>query len=130
VLGLNPQAGEAGLLGSEETTVIGPAIEAASKRHQGQASFTGPLVPDAAFRPEALERFDLLVAMYHDQGLIPLKVLDFDHTVNVTVGLPVVRTSPDHGVAYDIAGQGVARPSSFMTAVARAIEMADRRRRS
>ncbi|MBT8496107.1 MAG: 4-hydroxythreonine-4-phosphate dehydrogenase PdxA [Deltaproteobacteria bacterium] len=127
VLGLNPHAGEDGLLGSEEADVIGPAIEAAAARHRGKAHFEGPLVPDAAFRREVLERVDLLVAMYHDQALIPLKLLDFDHTVNVTIGLPVVRTSPDHGVAYDIAGQGKARPHSFLTAVARAIEMSERR---
>jgi len=126
VVGLNPHAGEDGLLGHEEATTIVPALERASKRWP-EASFEGPLVPDHAFREPSLQRFDLLVAMYHDQALIPLKLLDFDHTVNVTVGLPIVRTSPDHGVAYDIAGTGTARPDSFFTAFDLAIEMAERR---
>jgi 4-hydroxythreonine-4-phosphate dehydrogenase len=127
VLGFNPHAGENGLFGREEIDLIAPAIEAARKT--GIDAF-GPLPPDTAFvRPEGRFAFDAAVAMYHDQGLIALKTLEFDHAVNVTLGLPFIRTSPDHGTAYDIAGQGVARPHSIRAAIefaARAI----RRRKS
>lgn len=116
VVGLNPHAGESGLLGSEEIDLIGPAMERARERHGSGVTVEGPLIPDHAFRQQNTERFDLLVSMYHDQALIPLKMVDFDHTVNVTTGLPIIRTSPDHGVAYDIAGSGKARPDSFVTA--------------
>ena len=112
VLGLNPHAGEAGMFGAEEATTIGPAIDMI-RRNGGDLEVTGPLVPDAAFR----QPMDLFVAMYHDQGLIPIKLIDFDSSVNVTLGLPIVRTSPDHGVAYDIAGRGLARPTSFVAAL-------------
>jgi 4-hydroxythreonine-4-phosphate dehydrogenase len=112
VLGLNPHAGEGGLFGSEEASVIEPAIETC-RRRLGAGAITGPLVPDAAFRQEV----DLFVAMYHDQALIPAKLLDFENLVNLTLGLPIVRTSPDHGVAYDIAGTGQARPTSFLAAL-------------
>jgi len=127
VVGLNPHAGESGLLGHEEETTIVPAMARARERWP-DVSVEGPLVPDHAFREPSAARFDLLVAMYHDQALIPLKLLDFDHTVNVTAGLPIVRTSPDHGVAYDIAGTGAARPDSFFAAFDLAVEMAERRR--
>ena len=127
VVALNPHAGEGGILGAEDGQVITPAIERARLRWKNAATFEGPLIPDHAFRPETTSRFDLLVAMYHDQALIPLKLIDFDHTVNVTAGLPIVRTSPDHGVAYDIAGKGTARPDSFFAAFDLAIEMAERR---
>lgn len=113
VLGLNPHAGEGGLLGGEEERAIAPAIEQLRTELAGRAEVHGPLVPDVAF----LRSFDLFVAMYHDQALIPAKLLDFDATVNVTLGLPIVRTSPDHGVAHDIAGRGVARPDSFVAAL-------------
>ena len=112
VLGLNPHAGEGGIFGDEEARVIEPAIELCRRRLPG-CDIRGPLVPDAAFRQE----LDLFVAMYHDQGLVPVKLLDFEKAVNVTLGLPIVRTSPDHGVAYDIAGKGLARPTSLIAAL-------------
>ena len=119
VAGLNPHAGEGGLFGREEIEVIAPAIQAA--RAQG-LEVTGPLAPDTVFmrarhtqaRPG---EFDVVLAMYHDQGLIPVKYLGVDKGVNVTLGLPLVRTSPDHGTAFDIAGQGVADASSLIEAV-------------
>ncbi len=124
VVGLNPHAGEGGLLGGEDAEVIAPAIGDCSDL---AAQLGGPLVPDAAFRDAAAGRWDGLVAMYHDQALIPVKLLDFEDAVNVTLGLPVVRTSPDHGTAYDIAGKGVARWSSFAAALALAESMVSRR---
>jgi 4-hydroxythreonine-4-phosphate dehydrogenase len=122
VVGLNPHAGEGGLLGAEDRDVIAPALGPLPP-----ARLAGPLVPDAAFRDLAGGRYDALVAMYHDQGLIPVKLIDFDEAVNVTLGLPIVRTSPDHGTAYDIAGTGKARPISMQRALAVAVEMAARR---
>jgi len=122
VVGLNPHAGEGGLLGAEDRDVIAPALGALPP-----ARLSGPLVPDAAFRDLSLGRYDALVAMYHDQGLIPVKLIDFDESVNVTLGLPIVRTSPDHGTAYDIAGTGQARPVSMQRALALAVELAARR---
>jgi len=125
VLGFNPHAGESGLFGREEIDAIQPAI--ARARSQGIDAF-GPLPPDTAFvRSNGRFRFDAAVAMYHDQGLIPLKMLDFDHAVNVTLGLPFVRTSPDHGTAYDIAGQGSARAESMSAAIRFAARVARRR---
>ena len=91
------------------------------------ATLTGPLVPDAAFRDAVGGAVDGLVAMYHDQALIPVKLVDFEEAVNVTLGLPIVRTSPDHGTAYDIAGRGVARATSFAAALRLAVTMVDRR---
>lgn len=117
VVGLNPHAGEGGMFGREEIEIIGPAIEEARRNLIDVAEVAGPLVPDAAFREAAEGAYDVLVAMYHDQALIPLKMVDFDSAVNVTLGLPIVRTSPDHGVAYDIAGKGVARATSFAAAL-------------
>jgi 4-phospho-D-threonate 3-dehydrogenase / 4-phospho-D-erythronate 3-dehydrogenase len=115
VLGFNPHAGENGLFGDEEARVITPAIKRA--RRAGIDAF-GPLAPDTAFiRPQGEFAFDAAVAMYHDQGLIALKTLEFDRAVNVTLGLPFVRTSPDHGTAYDIAGTGRADPSSMIAAI-------------
>lgn len=125
VVGLNPHAGEGGLLGRDELDVIGPAVERAAAALPG-VMIEGPLVPDAAFRAAADGRHDGLVAMYHDQALIPVKLLDFEDAVNVTLGLPVVRTSPDHGTAYDIAGTGRARASSFGAALRLAVRMIDR----
>jgi 4-hydroxythreonine-4-phosphate dehydrogenase len=122
VVGLNPHAGEGGLLGTEDRDVIAPALGALPP-----AELFGPLVPDAAFRDLAMQRYDALVAMYHDQGLIPVKLIDFDESVNVTLGLPIVRTSPDHGTAYDIAGTGRARAVSMQRALALAVELAERR---
>jgi 4-hydroxythreonine-4-phosphate dehydrogenase len=119
VAGLNPHAGEGGLFGSEEAEVIAPAIVAA--RAQG-LDVHGPFAPDTVFMrarhtPGRSGEFDVVVAMYHDQGLIPVKYLGVDKGVNVTLGLPLVRTSPDHGTAFDIAGQGVADAASLVEAV-------------
>ena len=115
VLGLNPHAGEHGLFGSEEKRVIEPAIRRA-KRDKIDAF--GPLAPDTAFVRQGGEfKFDAAVAMYHDQGLIALKTLEFDRAVNVTLGLPFIRTSPDHGTAFEIAGHGKADHSSLLAAI-------------
>lgn len=115
VLGLNPHAGEGGMFGDEEARVIAPAIRRAQR---GGIDAFGPLAPDTAFiRPSGSFNFDAAVAMYHDQGLIALKTLEFDRAVNVTLGLPFIRTSPDHGTAFDIAGRGVASPSSMLAAI-------------
>jgi 4-hydroxythreonine-4-phosphate dehydrogenase len=119
VVGLNPHAGEGGMLGAEDDAIIAPVCAA--------LGVGGPLVPDAAFRDAVGGRWDGLVAMYHDQALIPVKLVDFEDAVNVTLGLPIVRTSPDHGTAYDIAGRGVARWSSFAAALRLADEMSRRR---
>ncbi|MBI5598425.1 MAG: 4-hydroxythreonine-4-phosphate dehydrogenase PdxA [Deltaproteobacteria bacterium] len=127
VCGLNPHAGEGGLFGKEEKTVIGPAIKKArSMRIDAQ----GPLPPDTTFFQAVREKkFDCVVCMYHDQGLIPLKLLHFEDGVNVTLGLPIIRTSPDHGTAYDIAWKGVASPLSLIAAIETAAEMARKRGR-
>ncbi len=118
VAGLNPHAGEGGLFGSEEIDTINPAIAAA--RSEG-IDCHGALPPDTVFmQARGLARFDVVVAMYHDQGLIPVKYLGVDKGVNVTLGLPLVRTSPDHGTAFDIAGQGVADASSLIESVRQA----------
>ncbi len=122
VAGLNPHAGEAGRFGDEETRIIAPAIAELNRERPGV--FTGPHVPDAVFRQAAQGEFDAVLAMYHDQGLIPLKLLDFDTGVNVTLGLPKPRTSPDHGTAFDIAGKGLARPDSMIHAIRLACELA------
>lgn len=122
VAGLNPHAGERGAFGDEEIRVIVPAI--AQLNALNSAHFYGPAVPDAIFRDAALGKFDAVLAMYHDQGLIPLKLLDFDSAVNVTLGLPKPRTSPDHGTAYSIAGKNLADPSSMMAAIRLACELA------
>ncbi len=115
VLGFNPHAGENGLFGSEEARAIAPAIRRA--RRAG-IDARGPLAPDTAFiRPAGKFGFDAAVAMYHDQGLIALKTLEFERAVNLTLGLPFVRTSPDHGTAYDIAGSGVANGASMLAAI-------------
>jgi 4-hydroxythreonine-4-phosphate dehydrogenase len=120
VAGLNPHAGEAGRFGDEEERLVRPAVEIARARIGAaglSATVTGPLVPDSVFRQAAHGAFDAVVALYHDQGLIPLKLLHFDEGVNLTLGLPFVRTSPDHGTAYDIAGAGRARAVSFLAAL-------------
>ena len=119
VAGLNPHAGEGGAMGREEITIIAPAIEAL--RAEGIDAF-GPLPADTMFHPKARARYDVALTMYHDQGLIPVKTLAFDEGVNVTLGLPFVRTSPDHGTAFDIAGKGVANPASLIAA----LKLADR----
>jgi 4-hydroxythreonine-4-phosphate dehydrogenase len=112
---LNPHAGENGKFGNEEKRVVQPAIREL-RRKTGFRIF-GPESPDAVFRRAWKGEFDGVVALYHDQGLIPAKLLDFDETVNVTAGLPVVRCSPDHGTAFTLAGKGKARPDSFLAAV-------------
>jgi 4-hydroxythreonine-4-phosphate dehydrogenase len=128
VVGLNPHAGEGGMLGGEEGAVIAPAVEELGRRLGAAARVSGPLVPDAAFRMAADGGVDGLVAMYHDQALIPVKLLDFEDAVNVTLGLPIVRTSPDHGTAYDLAGTGRARPASMAAALRLATAMRAARR--
>jgi 4-hydroxythreonine-4-phosphate dehydrogenase len=124
VCGLNPHAGEHGLFGNEDEEVIVPAIEAA--RRKGIAC-DGPLPPDTAFLKAARGGYDLLVAMYHDQGHIPMKLLDFEHTVNVSLGLPIIRTSVDHGTAFDIAGKNQADPTNMKAAMKLAAVMAAHR---
>jgi len=114
VCGLNPHAGEGGQLGSEESTVIEPAVRAARLNN---VDATGPVSADALFYHAYRGEFDVVVAMYHDQGLAPLKMIAFESGVNWTLGLPFVRTSPDHGTAYDIAGKGIANPSSMIAAI-------------
>jgi len=121
VCGLNPHAGEGGELGDEERTIIGPAVEAARRRHLDVA---GPLSADALFYYAYRGDYDAVVAMYHDQGLAPLKMIGFETGVNWTLGLPFIRTSPDHGTAYDIAGQGKANPSSMLSAIRLAKKLA------
>lgn len=114
VAGLNPHAGEGGLFGDEEIKIIGPAVEAA--RAEG-IEVSGPWPGDTVFMQARAGAFDVVVAQYHDQGLIPVKYLGLDKGVNITLGLPFVRTSPDHGTAFDIAGKGIADPASLQTAV-------------
>jgi len=121
VAGLNPHAGEGGAMGREEITIIAPALDAL--RAEG-IDVRGPLPADTMFHAAARARYDAAVCMYHDQALIPIKTLDFDRGVNVTLGLPFIRTSPDHGTAYDIAGQGVASPVSLIEALRLAASMA------
>jgi 4-hydroxythreonine-4-phosphate dehydrogenase len=123
VAGLNPHAGESGLFGSEEQTIIGPAVRAA--QHTGIAA-SGPFAPDTVFMRARRGEFDIVVAMTHDHGLIPVKYLGVEDGVNVTLGLPFVRTSPDHGTAFDIAGQGTADPASLVAAVRMARRLAQR----
>ena len=124
VAGLNPHAGEGGAMGDEEARIIQPAIDAL--RAQG-LTVTGPLPPDTLFTPRARPTYDVAICMYHDQALIPLKALDIDGGVNVTLGLDIVRTSPDHGTALDIAGTGKAHPGSLIAAIRMAHEIAGRR---
>ncbi len=113
-LGLNPHAGEGGVLGAEDGALIAPAIE---RLRELGLDVEGPLPPDTAFTPAALSRFDGHLCMYHDQGLIPFKMLCMEEGINMTMGLPFVRTSPDHGTAFDIAGKGVASPASMVSAI-------------
>lgn len=120
VAGLNPHAGEAGMFGHEENDIIAPAVEEA--RREGIPA-EGPYPPDTVYFKAARSEFDIVVSMYHDQGLIPLKLLAFESGVNVTVGLPIIRTSPDHGTAYEIAGKGTANPSSTIEAVKLALRL-------
>jgi len=121
VAGLNPHAGEGGLLGGEESRVIAPAVRRAARKG---LDVTGPWPADTLFHKAYHGVFDAVVAMYHDQGLAPLKMIAFDTGVNLTLGLPFVRTSPDHGTAFDIAGKGVARPDSMIAAINLAARLA------
>lgn len=124
VAGLNPHAGEAGVLGREEIDIIEPAI--AALRDRG-IDVSGPLSADTMFHDKARKSYDAAICMYHDQALIPLKTLDFDHGVNITLGLPIVRTSPDHGTALTLAGSGQASEASLVAALRTAAEIAARR---
>lgn len=124
VAGLNPHAGEGGAMGREEIALIAPLV--ARLREEGFA-IAGPLPADTMFHPAARARYDAAICMYHDQALIPIKTIDFAGGVNVTLGLPFVRTSPDHGTAYDIAGKGLADPSSLVAALRMAHEMSRNR---
>ena len=124
VAGLNPHAGENGAMGTEDSAVIAPAI--GILRRDG-IEVAGPLPADTMFHARARSRYDAALAMYHDQALIPIKTIAFDEAVNVTLGLPFVRTSPDHGTAFDIAGQGIARPDSLIAAIRLAARLGSRR---
>jgi len=126
VCGLNTHAGESGAMGDEETRIIEPAIGIA--RDAG-ADVRGPFPADTIFQRAVGGEFDLIVAMYHDQGLIPVKLLDWDRAVNVTLGLPTTRTSPDHGTAFDIAGQNRGDPGSMIEAISLASRLAGEARR-
>ena len=121
VCGLNPHAGEGGKMGDEEIAIISPTVSAA--RQKG-FDVVGPLSGDTVFHHALRGEFDAVVAMYHDQGLAPLKAVAFDSGVNWTLGLPFIRTSPDHGTAYNIAGQGIANPSSMIAAIRLAKQLA------
>ncbi len=121
VAGLNPHAGESGKLGREEIEIIAPAVE--QLNHDSRSVFTGPVSPDTLFHRLAEGEWDAALCMYHDQGLIPLKLHAFHTGVNVTLGLPIPRTSPDHGTAFDIAGKGIARPNSMIAAITVAVEL-------
>jgi 4-hydroxythreonine-4-phosphate dehydrogenase len=124
VAGLNPHAGESGKLGREEIEIIGPAVsELQSKIENGESRIVGPISPDTVFHRAIEGEFDAVLCMYHDQGLIPLKLHAFHEGVNVTLGLPFPRTSPDHGTAFEIAGKGIARPDSMIAAINLAAEL-------
>ena len=125
--GLNPHAGEHGLIGSEDAQILAPAVQSA--RQEG-IDITGPLPADTVFVRAVRGEFDAVVACYHDQGLIPVKLMAFGEAVNVTLGLPIIRTSVDHGTAFDIAGQGIANPESMVQAVLLAAKLAGNRSRS
>ena len=120
VAGLNPHAGEGGKMGHQERTLIAPVLD--HLRAEG-LRIEGPLSADTMFHAAARDRYDAAICMYHDQALIPIKTLDFDNGVNVTLGLPFIRTSPDHGTAFDIAGRGIAQPSSLIKALKMAARM-------
>jgi len=124
VFGLNPHAGDGGTIGNEEQTMIGPAVEAAQSQ---DIAAEGPFPADGFFGNRSQQRYDGVLAMYHDQGLIPFKTLSFGKGVNFTAGLPIIRTSPDHGTAFDIAGKNLASPDSFRQALALAVELARKR---
>jgi 4-hydroxythreonine-4-phosphate dehydrogenase len=126
VAALNPHAGEGGLFGDEESRVIAPAVRALARRKLG---VFGPFSADTLFAAAAAGDYDAVLCMYHDQALIPLKLLEFGRAVNVSMGLPFIRTSPDHGTAYELAGTGKARADSMIEAILLAAEMAGSRAR-
>jgi 4-hydroxythreonine-4-phosphate dehydrogenase len=121
VAGLNPHAGEGGTIGREEVEIIAPLV---ARLQAGGMTISGPHSADTLFHAGVRDSYDAVIAMYHDQALIPLKTLAFDEGVNVTLGLPYVRTSPDHGTAFDIAGKGIANPASLIAALRMAARMA------
>ncbi len=124
VCGVNPHAGEGGIFGNEDDSIIKPAVQQAADEH---ISASGPFPSDTIFRRATQGEFDLVVAQYHDQGLIPIKMIAFDTAVNISVGLPIIRTSVDHGTAFDIAGQAVADPRNMRSAIDYAVRMAKTR---
>jgi 4-hydroxythreonine-4-phosphate dehydrogenase len=132
VAGLNPHAGESGAMGKEETDLILPAVQKLQARIENRKSaiFRGPFSPDTLFHHAATGDWDGVLCMYHDQGLIPLKLHAFDEGVNVTLGLPFPRTSPDHGTAFEIAGKSIARPDSMIAAINLAVELAQKKRQA
>lgn len=125
IAGLNPHAGEAGAMGDEDSRIVAPAV---TQLQQDGIDARGPMPPDTMFHAAARAEYDAAICMYHDQALIPIKTLDFDRAVNVTLGLPVIRTSPDHGTAFDIAGEGIARSDSLVAALQMAAAMASHQR--
>lgn len=128
VAGVNPHAGEGGSLGTEDGEIIAPAVASLARAWAGRATFTGPVPPDTVFHSAVVGgEYDGVLCMYHDQGLIPLKLHAFDEGVNVTLGLPIIRTSPDHGTAFSLAGTGRARPGSMVAALRLAAELARRK---
>ncbi len=129
VAGINPHAGEKGLLGREEIKIIEPAVGDLLRDRPAGSAFEGPISPDTLFYRAALGEWDGVLCMYHDQGLIPLKMHAFDEGVNVTLGIPFVRTSPDHGTAFELAGRRLARPDSMIAAINLAVEISGRRGR-
>src|ERR1700682_458413 len=126
VAGLNPHAGESGKIGREEIDVIGPAVAELQEKCARESTIEGPVPPDTVFHSAAVGEFDAVLCMYHDQGLIPLKLHAFHGGVNVTLGLPFPRTSPDHGTAFSIAGKGIARPDSMIAAINLAVKLAQK----
>jgi 4-hydroxythreonine-4-phosphate dehydrogenase len=125
VAGLNPHAGESGKIGREEIEIIAPAVAELQKSSGSRSTISGPHSPDTIFHQTAAGEFDAVLCMYHDQGLIPLKLHAFHSGVNTTLGLPFPRTSPDHGTAFEIAGKGIARADSMIAAINLAVELAN-----
>jgi 4-hydroxythreonine-4-phosphate dehydrogenase len=130
IAGLNPHAGESGKIGREEIEIIAPAVAELQRRSGARSTITGPASPDTIFHRATEGEFDAVLCMYHDQGLIPLKLHAFHNGVNVTLGLPFPRTSPDHGTAFEIAGKGIARPDSMIAAINLAVKLAQTRKPS
>ncbi|MDR9414842.1 MAG: 4-hydroxythreonine-4-phosphate dehydrogenase PdxA [Gracilimonas sp.] len=126
IFGLNPHAGDGGVIGLEEKNMITPLIQSLKKRYP-EVEVNGPFPADGFFGQQLHKQYDAILAMYHDQGLAPFKLLSFGKGVNFTAGLPIIRTSPDHGTAFDIAGKGIANPSSFKEAYSLAVKLAKQR---